>query len=161
MKSNVVCASSLAVLLLLGCHSAGSGPSAGPSQSPGFTAKMYVLRTVAGDALPAVLVNNEHVTIVGLADTIWLEPDGSGLEISREQATDKGTGADPVLYRNERPFTYVVSGNFIEVSYECNDVIIRSCVAPPHLLGVVGEVKLVLDKALYYRTPLVFERVLR
>jgi hypothetical protein len=95
-------------------------------------AKMYVLRTVAGAELPAVLVDNEHAEIVSPA---------------------------PVTRLDERPFSYSLDRGRIEVGFECNDVVIRSCSPPPHLRGVLADQKLVLDHALYYRTPLEYERV--
>jgi hypothetical protein len=159
MKKSMICTFMIGLLLPLGCRSAGPDPG-GPSLGPGSNASVYVLRSVAGDPLPAVLVDNEHATVVSIADTIWLEPDGTGVEVATERSTDKGT-AHTVVHRDERPFTYQLQQGGIEVSFECNDVIIRSCSAPPHLRGVLREADLVLHSALYYRTPLEYERAQR
>ena len=146
-------------LLLPGCRNPETGPNAGPVAGPGVTAATYVLRHVAGEPLPAVLLDNEHATIVALADTLYLESDGSGLQVAVERSTDKGSGASPVVRRDERPFTYSIAGSRISVSFECNDVIIRSCAAPPHLGGVLMPASLVLDQALHYRAPLHYDRI--
>lgn len=160
MRISIISTLTIGVLLPLGCRSAGPEPTAGPSLGPGSSASMYVLRKVAGDPLPAALVDNEHATVLSLADTIWLEPGGSGVEVAIERSTDKGT-ASTVVYRDERRFSYQLDRNKIQVSFECNDVIIRSCSPPPHLFGVLGKGTLVLHSALYYRTPLEYERIQR
>ena len=147
------------LLVSLGCRHSETDPSAGPQEGPGLAARMYVLRSVAGQQLPAVLVDNEHATIIALADTVWLEADGTGLEVSTERSTDKGSGTAPVVRRDERPFSYEMALDRITISLECNDVIIRSCSAPPHLQGVVTDASLTLDFALYDQVPLHYERV--
>jgi hypothetical protein len=148
-------------LLLLACGHSEPGPQTEPREGPSATASAYVLRTVAGDPVPAVLVDNEHVTIVTLADTVWLEADGTGVEVATERTTDKASGAPAVVRTDARPFTYEVARGRIDVSFECNDVIIRSCVAPPHYQGALTDARLTLNQALYYRTPLEYERVQR
>ena len=146
-------------LMLLACGHSEPGPQTAPREAPSAAARSYVLRTVAGDPVPAVLVDNEHVTIVTLADTVWLEADGTGVEVATERTTDKASGAPAVVRTDARPFTYGAAGGRIDVSFECNDVIIRSCVAPPHYQGTLTDARLALDHALYYRTPLDYERV--
>lgn len=159
MSRSLVFPFMLGLLLPLGCRHAETDPSAGPQESPSLTARRYVLRDVAGQPLPAVLLDNEHATIVVLADTVWLEPDGSGIEISTERSADKGSAVAPVVRKDNRPFSYTTAGDRISVSFECNDVIIRSCSAPPHWRGVLSEESLVLDQAFYQRAPLRYERV--
>ena len=160
MKISAVCTLTIGLILALGCRSTGREAVGGPSLGPGSSASMYVLRTVAGDPLPAILVDNEHATVVSIADTIWLEPDGTGVEVATERSTDKGT-ARTVVHRDERPFSYTLERDRIAVSFECNDVIIRSCAPPPHLLGVLRASGLVLESTLYHRTPLVYELIQR
>ena len=159
MKSSVICTTAFGAFLL-GCSSAGPEPIDGPSLGPGAGASMYVLRKVAGDPVPAVLLDNQYATIVSIADTIWLEPDGSGIEVATERSTDKGT-SNTVVRSDERPFSYQLDRGGIEVSFECNDVIIRSCAPPPHLRGVLSEAGLVLHSTLYDLGPLEYERVQR
>lgn len=159
MRNSMLYTLALSVFLPLACRSSETGPTGGPSPRPSGIARMYVLRSVAGDELPAVLLDNEHATIVTLADTIWLEADGSGIEVATERSTDKASAQGPITRRDERPFTYGIDRDRIEVDFECNDVIIRSCLAPPHLRGVLTPARLVLDHALHYRTPLEYERV--
>ena len=159
MRTSMLCTLALSVFSSSACRHTETDPTPGPSQAPSPMARMYVLRTVAGAELPAVLVDNEHAEIVSLADTIWLEADGSGLEVAVERSTDKAAETAPVTRRDERPFSYSLDRGRIEVGFECNDVVIRSCSPPPHLRGVLADQKLVLDHALYYRTPLEYERV--
>ncbi len=159
MRGSSVSALILGLILPLGCRHAETDPSAGPQESPSLAARMYVLRNVAGQPLPAVLLDNEHATIVVLADTVWLEPDGSGLEVSTERSTDKGSSAGSVVRRDERPFSYTTARDRISVSFECNDVIIRMCAAPPHWQGLLADGSLVVDQTLYGRAPLHYERV--
>lgn len=149
------------VLIVLACGQSDPVPPTGPRATPSATARMYVLRTVAGEPVPAPLIDNEYATIVTLADTVWLEPGGTGVEVATERSTDKASGAPPVVRTDARPFSYGLAGGRIEVSFECNDVIIRSCSAPPHYRGTLTEARLTLDNALSYRTPLAYERVWR
>ncbi len=88
---------------------------------------MYVLRTVAGEPVPAALIDNEYATILTLADTLWLEVDGTGVEVATERSTDKGSGTTTVVRTDARPFSHGLAGDRIEVSFECNDVIVQSC----------------------------------
>ena len=150
-----------AVLLVLACGQSDPVPATGPRATPSATGRMYVLRTVAGEPVPAALIDNEYATIVTLADTLWLEADGTGVEVATERSTDKASGDAPVVRSDARPFSYAFVGRRIEVSFECNDVIIRSCAAPPHYLGTLTDARLVLDNAFSFRTPLVYERVVR
>lgn len=147
------------LLLLLACGQSGAVPPTEPREAPSATARIYVLRTVAGVPVPAPLIDNEHVTIVTLADTIWLEADGTGVEVVTERTTDKASGDPTVVRTDARTFGYSVAGGRIEVSFECNDVIIRSCSAPPHYQGTLSAAQLTLNHALHYRTPLSYERV--
>ena len=159
MRGFIIGTVAVSLFLPLACRHAETDPSLDPSQGPSSVARVYVLRTVAGEALPAVLLDNEHATIVSLADTIWLEADGSGVEVATERSTDKGSGMEPIVRRDERPFTYRLERDRIEIDFECNDVIIRSCVAPPHLLGALTEARLSFYYALYPRLPLEYERI--
>jgi len=130
----------------------------GPRDRTGGLATGYVLRSVAGDALPAALVVNDHVTIVALADTVWLRPDGTGLQVVVHRVADAGA-PQSAEYRFEQPFTYQQTGERIAISLDCIDVIIRSCVPPPHYQGTLSESSLTLDAALFYRTPLLYHRL--
>lgn len=149
------------VLLVLACGQSDPVPPTGPRATPSAAARTYVLRTVAGEPVPAALIDNEHATIITLADTLWLEDDGTGVEVATERSTDKASGAPPVVRTDARRFTYRLARGRIEVSFECNDVIIRSCSAPPHYLGRLTDVRLTLENALSYRTPLEYEQVRR
>ena len=120
---------------------------------------VYVLRTVAGQQLPAVGISHEHFRSVIHADTIWLHADGTGAAVSVERVTE----SEPPAERERSdvaPFRYSVSGSRFEADMPCNDVIILSaCVAPPHYVGDFTSPGLRLTHALNYRVPMVFERV--
>jgi hypothetical protein len=123
------------------------------------TGAVYVLRSVAGQPLPAPLLATEYATLTAVADTIRLGDNGAGKQVVVQRARDAGQPAPGELYRVEEPFTYEVIGTRIAISLECNDVIIRQCVAPPHYTGTVTSGTMVLETALQYRTPLRYERV--
>jgi hypothetical protein len=70
-------------LLLLACGHSEPGPHTAPREAPSAAARSYVLRTVAGDPVPAALVDNEHVTIVKLAEMVGRPPDRGELRAQR------------------------------------------------------------------------------
>jgi hypothetical protein len=120
----------------------------------------YVLRTVAGEQVPAVAVSNGLVVVVKLADTIWLRADGTGREVKVERSrSDVSLPPGEITRRYEHSFHYRVSDGGFEVEFPCPPN--ASCVAPPHYRGELTAGRLRLDHALYYRTPLEFERAPR
>ena len=131
-----------------------------PTGRDGQTGNTFVLRTVDGVAVPAVVVSNSHVEAVKLADTIWLRANGTGREVTVERSSsDIALPPGEHTYRYEREFTYRVSAGDLEVEFPCPAN--ASCVAPPHYLGKLTADVLRLDYALYYKVPLVFERIER
>lgn len=132
-------------------------------QEPTGTAELrrsetYVLRTIDGDPVPAVFNDSEIATERLLADTLILDHGGTGREVQLREVLDKTTGVMNT-YTVTNDLTFSVQDGRIEIAYECNDVIIfASCIAPPHLVGVVGSTGLLFDHALG-RTPLAFERI--
>jgi hypothetical protein len=132
-------------------------------QEPTGTAELrlsetYVLRTIDGDAVPALFTDNDFATQRIVADTLILASRGMGREVQVVEVLDKTTGEE-TSYTATYDLTFTVDDGRIEIAYECNDVIIfASCIAPPHLVGVVGSTGLLFDRALG-RTPLAFERI--
>jgi hypothetical protein len=114
---------------------------------------------VAGTPVPAALVQREDLTIVVLADTLWLRADGTGLQGVLERFIDRTTGAAGRLLADERPFTWREPGGRLEIALECNDVILRQCAAPPHYVGALAGGALTLESGLYGPGPLRYERI--
>lgn len=146
-----------AIWMSLALACAQNDPTAAPRESEAG-ARVYALRAVAGDQLPAVTLDNQHVTIVTIGDTIVLEPGGTGVRIAVQRITTKPAG-EPLTQREEHRFSYENAVGRIALSFECNDVIIRMCVAPPHFIGDFTEARLVIQSALSYRTPLEYGRI--
>lgn len=128
----VVAALSLAFL------SSGCGSPVGPEGSAGI----YVLEQINGDPLPAVTTAHEFGVTEILADTLWLETDGTGMRHVTYRSTETGAGSQ--TYRSEDPFTYTLNIEGLEIAFECRDVILlqrsvgmASCIAPPHFVGTI------------------------
>lgn len=147
----------LAIWMCLSTGCAQNESAAGPRESEAGT-RVYALRAVAGDELPAVTLDNDYVTIVTIADTVLLGSGGAGVRVVVEQTTEK-PGGKPVVRRDEHPFSYETAAGRIALSFECNDVIIRMCVAPPHFVGDFTEARLTFHSALYNRAPMVYGRI--
>ena len=145
---------------LLACRSGGSpvvAPRGNDSGGGDGTAGLYVLRTLAGDALP--VVGNQVATLVVLGDTIRLERNGTGLETGMELVIDATLPEGEAKRHYERPFNYRRIGARIEVEFPCPIDALMICATPPHYVGALTAEGLELSYALYYRTPLVFERI--
>lgn len=140
----------LTILLTAACGLASCGESTEPE-----VADAYVLRSVAGDQLPAVFLDGDFATLRILADTLFLKEDGTGYEARLSEMVDKADGSTN-RYSSETNLDYVLANGRIEISYECADM--GSCIAPPHLAGAVTITGLVCDVSLG-RVPLLFERL--
>lgn len=145
MPLSVPLALALLLTTLAGC---------GSPVAPEGAAGRFVLETVDGEPLPAVMVTHDHGATYILADTVWLATDGIGERHTTYRTTDYQASN---VYRSENPFTYVRDGTGIRITFDCNDVTIMaaSCVAPPHMVGNVGATRMVLrdlhDNWLRYR----------
>ena len=142
----------LAAMVILGC-----GGSTEPQPTGGVT---YVLRRVAGDALPTLLATNDVGQIRVYADTILLAGDGTG---SRSAITEfiptipgipndgPGSSGSPLHYR--------VGIDRVEISFDCPPN--ANCVAGPHLVGELREQGLELQwgPLLTGREPMEYARV--
>lgn len=122
-------------------------------ESPAGT---YVLRSVAGTALPAVLVSHETHHVVVTSDTIFLHADGIGASTSTRQVTE----VEPAGERTERElvtFTYTITGGRLTAEIPCFGL--ATCLALPHYAGTVSADAIELDLALNYRVPLQYAKV--
>jgi hypothetical protein len=115
------------------------------------------MRTVGGDPLPVVA--NEAGTLTAIADTIRLGPNGSGIQRGVERVSDATLPGATATRRYERSFTYRTTGQGIEISLECPPDTLMLCVAPPHFIGVLTQSGLDFTHALYYRTPVHYDRI--
>jgi len=115
----------------------------------------YVLRSVAGDALPALFRDGDFATLNIIADTLFLVSDGTGYEVQLFEMVSKADGSSHT-YTSVSNLDYAVADGNIEISYECPDL--ASCIEPPHLTGAVTITGIVFDFALG-RVPLQFERL--
>jgi hypothetical protein len=140
----------LPLLLTATCSLASCGESTAPE-----VAEAYVLRSVAGEQLPAVFLDGDFATLRILADTLFLAEDGTGYEARLSEMVDKADGSTN-RYSNETNLDYVLANGRIEISYECADM--GSCIEPPHLAGAVTITGLLCDVSLG-RVPLLFERL--
>jgi hypothetical protein len=135
-----------AVVGFVGCGSDAAAPE---------IAQAYVLRSVAGDPLPAVFRDGDFTTLHLLADTLFLRTDGTGYEVRLQELVDKSDGSTN-RYTSENNLEYTLQDGRIEIAYECADM--GSCIAPPHLAGAVTITGIVFDLSLG-RVPLLFERL--
>ncbi len=121
------------------------------------TGEAYVLRSIAGEAVPAVFAESDMVRVRILADTLVLAEDRTGYEVQRLETLTKTDGSLET-YRSVMSLTWSVRDGRLAIAYDCPDF--ASCIEPPHLVGRATGTGVVFDYSLG-RTPLVFERVPR
>jgi hypothetical protein len=146
--------------LLASCRQSGSPtsvPPEGDQGGAGGPVGVYVLRSLAGS--PPPVVANQAANLVAIADTIRLRPGGTGVETGVELAIDETLPEGEIKRHYRREFSYRLSGDRIEVDFPCPTDALILCIAPPHYVGRLTAGGLELDYALYYRTPLLFDRV--
>ncbi|HEX8691952.1 MAG TPA: hypothetical protein VF746_06015 [Longimicrobium sp.] len=143
---------SLAALSLLLAATQCDSPT-GPLEAPAA----FELRTVDGDALPAVWVENEFVKTEVLAETLYLYGDGTGLQRATYRSTRPGQA--PETYTSESRLEYTLDGARLEITFECRDVVIRPavCLAGPHAVGLASDD--VLRLATFFENSVVYRRV--
>jgi hypothetical protein len=145
--------SRLAVLLLGAGLPAACSEPLGPR---GFVGT-YALQNVAGDALPALLLENDYVIVRVLADTLRFAAHGRGTGV---QVLESGppTGASPTSpVRWEYAFGFRVVEDRIEIAFDCPPG--ADCAAPPHVVARPIPGGLRADFALIYRVPQTYARV--
>ena len=149
------------VIWLVSCAALAHLPGCAPlPRDPGSGVAAYVLTSVAGDSLPAVLFENEFGRRMILADTIWLHARGSGVRhaaIRWESSRPQGAQSD----QNERAdFRYSLADGKIEIQFRCGGMLsLALCAAPPHATGDLGNDVLRLTYLVSARSPLVYRRL--
>jgi hypothetical protein len=131
-----------------------TGDDRGGSGGP---AGLYVLRSLAGSPLP--VVGNQAANLVVIGDTIRLHAGGTGVETGVELVIDATLPEGEHKRSYERAFDYRLKGSRIEVEFPCPINAFTICAAAPHYVGTLTPEGLELSYALYYRPPLVFERI--
>jgi hypothetical protein len=116
-------------------------------------AEVYVLRSLAGQSLPAPLNSNSASSSRIIADTLAFSEAGVGEHRGAYEAP--GTG----LWTVRTAFTYVRTGDRVEISLRCDDS--ASCIAPPHYVGTFTSTELLIDQSNILPVPMRFERATR
>ena len=126
----------LALLMLAsGCHAGdvltGEGNRNVAEQFGNGPAGVYVLRSVANQPLPVVVVPHESYRAVMLADTIFLHADGWGGVASVKLVTEDAPAGERRV-REDGAFEYVMTGDRLTGEFPCNDVLVLvACAAEP------------------------------
>jgi len=119
-------------------------------------AGVYVLRSIAGQSLPAVIVSHESYHALMVADTIFLHADGTGGASQVKRVTEDPKDGERI--RSEQiAYMYKLAGDRLTVEIPCGPL--ASCLAPPHYAGTLSSNGLDLDLAINYRVPLHYEKV--
>jgi hypothetical protein len=116
--------------------------------------EVYVLRSIAGVPLPAEYAPNVEFKGRKLADTLFLNANGTG---ELHSTSEESLGGRVLL--SDAPVTYQRQGNDLEVSYVCPPNALILCLAPPHLIGKVTASGILFVESRVSRAPLVYERV--
>jgi len=87
--------------------------------SPGEVAGRYVLVSVNGAPLPAVVSETPDVTTVILADTLQLSGDGTGVELRLERFTTHPAGVTSEE-SSTLPLKFRSVGGSLEIGYLCS-----------------------------------------
>ena len=104
---------------------------------------VYALTSVGGEPVPTVLFAFEGTTVVVLADTLRFSSHAPGTHVRRQEVTHDTDPGSPRVERYEAEFGYRITGDRIEISYVCPPF--ASCVAGPHLTGVITDGTIRLD----------------
>jgi hypothetical protein len=124
---------------------------------PKNVAGTYVLRTVRGDPLPVVLWESGGARLRILADTLVLNADGTGYEVSHLEFTNQ---LQTTAGRSESPLTFAVRDGRLQGSYSCAPG--TACLGILLLLrGELTPTGLRLDAGKDRAGPLFFDRASR
>lgn len=139
-----------AAALLLAAGTLSCESSTGPD---GFTAE-YELVALASSPLPALPFGDAGQLIV--ADTIRLRADGTG-----QRALWFAQNAFGFARLSRDELTWRVVGDRLEVVFPCDDTVLASCIAPPHLAGTIepGMQWVVPQARIYSDVAAVYQRV--
>lgn len=131
---------------------------AGACDSPSDPVRIgdaYQLTSVSGEALPAIVMENEHATIVVLSDTLRFSGARRGVQVRHQEVTRSSTPETPAIQRYERAFGYRIAGDRIEIAFPCPPN--ANCLPPPHLVGRIDGDVMRLDS--WEGNQQVYERV--
>ena len=117
---------------------------------------IYVLRSVAGQALPTVLVSHEWYHAVIAADTFFLHADGTGAASTTKRVTQDPKDGEQISLERAA-FRYTVANSRLTAEIPCFGLAI--CLAPPHYTGTLTADALEVDLALNYRVPMRYAKV--
>jgi len=130
----------------------------GDPLAPQNIAGTYTLQRVDNDPLPTVLLTTESVRVRVLADTLSLNADGSGIQISVWETEPLVEGIAPENpVRIEAALRFETAGGRVEVTVLCPPN--ANCTPPPHLLARTASEGLRVDFASGQRVPLRYARV--
>lgn len=126
------------------------------SQEPTRPSGAFALQRVGSDALPAVVFTSDDVSLRTIADTLRVDPGGTGTRIIVGDYTPaNGPRSEPT--RSEGPFTYQIIDNTISIAFDCPPN--ANCVEPPHLIGRFSPLTLAITFALGQRVPQYYAQV--
>jgi hypothetical protein len=142
----------VAVLVVTG---SGCSSSTGPSSVAGT----YVLRSIAGDALPAVAVTGVYIEgpPIVLADTIRFRGDGAGTRAITSRGGGIGDGQPGRVSHDVLPLRVHVRGGQLDLFYDCGPNANCIGIGPAHLTATGFEIAATDDA----RGPQVYRRISR
>ena len=150
-------------LAMLAACDDGPGPTAvGGLRVLGSSEATYVLKSIAGDPVPAIALHNEYTSYWILADTLRIRRDGSASQTTvayygNPSAAGPNTSESPV--RMDLDLRYNLNGERVEVAIHCPIEALMLCLPAPHYTGTLSSSRIVLENVLGLRTPMVYERV--
>jgi hypothetical protein len=121
--------------------------------APELKGDIYVLRSVAGQTLPAPDSENPNSTVRLVAESLAF----AAADVGERRASYDDTRGGRWTIRT--PFTFVRLGNRVEIALQCDDN--ASCIAPPHYLGSITADELLVDQSNVSPVPRRFELVAR
>lgn len=101
------------------------------SLSPDAVAGTYVLRSIEGDSLPAVLYTTDQSRVWVLSDTLVFRADAQGTRASLLEIEPLNSEGPNEPSARAESFSFRIVGTWIEVNLCPPDA---NCVAPPHLV---------------------------
>ncbi|HEX7241140.1 MAG TPA: hypothetical protein VF263_12780 [Longimicrobiaceae bacterium] len=123
---------------------------------PGEVEGSYVLTSVGGAPLPAVLLDDENFRVHVLASTLRLERGGEGTEWIVQRTLLRASGGPETTRSDVRRLGYRLNDGRVEITYACPPD--ATCLAGPHARASLTADGLVL-RATGYPSEMTFRRV--
>lgn len=117
----------------------------------------YVLRTIAGDPLPALAWQTEYTAIHIVADTLLIRPRGRAEERRMVEVHSFVPHHSQKVHTTRSELGIRFAPGRLELTYVCPPN--ANCVAGPHLIGRLTDEGLTIETASGMRVPLVYERI--